>query len=128
MTDPTLISAIEAADARRAQATLAKDRATLEQVLADELLYVHGSAVGEDKALYIDRVCSGHYDYKALTGLRRNFRIFGEVALVDGDVRIQVVTAGNPRDFVSRYLQVWVLRNGAWQMVSWQSTPVPAAN
>lgn len=119
--------AIEALDDERSRATVAKDGATLSRILADDMLYVHGNAMGESKALYIERVTGGYYDYKALTSQRRNCRVYGDVVLVDGDVRIQVVTNGNPKDFVSRYLQAWVKRNGAWQMVSWQSTPVPAA-
>jgi ketosteroid isomerase-like protein len=121
--DPTLISAIEAADAERARATLAKDADTLGRLFGDDLLYVHGSAVAESKALYIERVCTGHYDYEELTSLRRNFRAYGDVVLVDGDVRIQVVSGGNRRDFVSRYLQAWAKRNGAWQMVSCSRHP-----
>ena len=124
--DAATISAIEALDAQRVRATLAKDAAALGRVLADDLLYVHSSAVAETKALYIERACTGHYDYKGLTSLRRNFRVYGDVVLVDGDVRIQVVVGGNTKDFVSRYLQVWAKRSGDWQMVSWQSTPVPA--
>ncbi len=127
MSDDT-IRTIEAIDARRNQAALAKDAATLREILADDMLYVHGSAVAEDKALYIERVChNGHYDYKLLENQRRNFRVYGDTVLVDGDVHIKVVTKGGPKDFVSRYLQAWVKRDGRWQMVSWQSTPIPAA-
>ena len=53
--------------------------------------------------------------------------MFGDMALVDGDARIQVVVKSGAKDFVTRYLQVWARRNGGWQMVSWQSTPIPAA-
>lgn len=122
-----IIRAIEAVDARRVEATIAKNAAALAETLADDLLYVHGNAVGETKAEYSDRVCNGHYDYRGLTSVRRRFRVYGDTALVDGDLRIQVVTQGVPKDFVSRYLQAWVKRDGRWQMVSWQSTPVPAA-
>ncbi len=123
----TDIQAIEAADARRCQAALDKDAATLRELMGDDLLYVHSSATAEDKATYIDRVVNGFYDYKGFTHIRRNFRVYGDVALVDGDVRIQVVVKGGLKDFVSRYLQAWARRDGRWQVVSWQSTPVPAA-
>jgi ketosteroid isomerase-like protein len=121
------IQAIEQADARRCTATIAKDAATLRELFGDDLLYVHSSATAEDKALYIERACTGFYDYQGITQLRRNFRIFGDMALVDGDARIQVVVKSGAKDFVTRYLQVWARRNGGWQMVSWQSTPLPAA-
>ena len=125
--DTNDIKAIEEADARRTKATLEKDTATLATLFGDDLLYVHGSGVAETKAQYIDLIGKGHYDYKALTQVRRSFRGFGDVVLVDGDVRIQVVVPSGARDFVSRYLQAWAKRDGRWQMVSWQSTPLPAA-
>jgi ketosteroid isomerase-like protein len=124
---PSVIAEIEAADARRQRATLDKDRATLAAVLGEDMIYVHGSGTAEGKALYIERVCDGWYDYQSLTGLQREFRVLGDTVLVNGDVRIHVIIQGKTdKQFVSRYLQVWARRAGAWQMVSWQSTPLPA--
>ena len=58
------IQAIEQADARRCAATIAKDAATLRELFGDDLLYVHSSATAEDKALYIERACTGFYDVR----------------------------------------------------------------
>jgi ketosteroid isomerase-like protein len=121
------IKAIEEADARRTKATLDKDTATLATLFGDDLLYVHGSGTAETKEQYIGLIASRHYDYRSLTQLRRSFRGYGDLVLVDGDVRIQVVVPAGERNFVSRYLQAWAKRDGRWQMVSWQSTPLPAA-
>lgn len=121
------IKAIEEADARRTKATLDKDTAALAALFGDDLLYVHGSGTAETKEQYIGLIASRHYDYRSLTQLRRSFRGYGDLVLVDGDVRIQVVVPTGERNFVSRYLQAWAKRDGRWQMVSWQSTPLPAA-
>ena len=121
------IKAIEDADARRTKATLDKDTAALAALFGDDLLYVHGSGTAETKEQYIGLIASRHYDYRSLTQLRRSFRGYGDLVLVDGDVRIQVVVPAGERNFVSRYLQAWAKRDGRWQMVSWQSTPLPAA-
>ncbi|MEI7447294.1 MAG: nuclear transport factor 2 family protein [Burkholderiales bacterium] len=127
MTDPRTIAELEALDDRRAAAAIAKDRATLEALLADDLRYVHSSATVEDKATYIERVCTGWYDYKSLDTRSREWRLYGDVALCNGEVRIQVVAKGAAKDFVSRYLQVWRREPQGWRMASWQSTLVPAA-
>ena len=121
------IKAIEEADARRAKATIDKDTATLQTLLGDDLLYVHGSGTSETKEQYIGLIASRHYDYRSLTQIRRSMRGYGDLVLVDGDVRIQVVVPTGERNFVSRYLQAWAKRDGRWQMVSWQSTPIPVA-
>ena len=125
--DTNDIKAIEEADARRTKATLDKDTAALAALFGDDLLYVHGSGTAETKEQYIGLIASRHYDYRSLTQLRRSFRGYGDLVLVDGDVRIQVVVPAGERNFVSRYLQAWAKRDGRWQMVSWQSTPLPAA-
>ena len=125
MTDE-VIREIEAADARRCRATIERDAATLEDLFGEDLLFVHAGAVAEDKARYIARVCRSAYRYRALTYLRRGFRVYGDTVLVDGDLRLQVDTPGGARDFVVRFLQAWVRRERRWQMVSWQSTPLRA--
>ena len=122
-----IIRTIGAIDARRCQAAIAKDRAVLDEILADDMVYVHSSAVAESKAQYIERATTGWYDYTGLTDRGRTFRVYGDTVLVNGDLRIQVTVKGTPKDFVSRYLQVWAKLAGRWQMVSWQSTPIPAA-
>lgn len=126
-TDQDIFATIERLDAERCAATIAVDRATLERLIGDDLRYVHSSGADESKALYLERVTGGYYDYKALTSIRRDFRRIGDVVLVNGDVDIDVVVERQRhRKFVSRYLQVWARRAGQWQMVSWQSTPLPA--
>jgi len=127
MTDPRTIAELEAIDDRRAAAAIAKDRATLEALLTDDMRYVHSSATVEDKATYIDRACTGWYDYKAFTVAKRDWRVWNDTALCNGEVRIQVVVKGGAKDFVSRYLQVWRREPQGWRMASWQSTLVPAA-
>lgn len=120
------IREIERLDADRIRATLGKDRATLERIVADDLLYVHTSATQEDKPLYLERVTGDYYKYQSLEYVKRSFRVLGETVLVNGDIRINVIVNGMARALLSRYLQVWAHRDGRWQMVSWQSTLVPA--
>ena len=57
----------------------------------------------------------------------RSSEVLGDVVLVNGDLRIDVEVKGTRKVVLSRYLQVWARRPGGWQMVSWQSVPVPAA-
>ena len=51
------IKAIEEADARRAKATIDKDTATLQTLLGDERLYVHGS--GFEGGVRLQGPCGG---------------------------------------------------------------------
>lgn len=121
------IQEIEALDAERCAATIAGNQAVLERLLSDDLRYTHSSAVAEDKATYLDRVCNGHYRYSGFTNLGRSVRVLGDVALVHGDVLIDVQVNNTQKRIHSRYLAVWRREGGRWQLLAWQSTGVPAA-
>ena len=125
MSDQDTIQHIEALDARRLKAILMRDFAALEPLIGDDLRYIHSSAVQEDKKQYLDKLTSGHYLYHGLDLQNREFRVLDDIVLVNGDLRIDVEVKGTRKTVLSRYLQVWARRPSGWQMVSWQSVPVP---
>ena len=126
MSDQDTIQHIEALDARRLKAILTRDFASLEPLIGDDLRYIHSSAVQEDKKQYLDKLTSGHYLYHGLDLQNREFRVLDDIVLVNGDLRIDVEVKGARKVVMSRFLQVWAKRPAGWQMVSWQSVPVPA--
>lgn len=121
------IAQIEALDTQRTQSILTRRFDTLEPLLGEDLRYIHSSAVQENKAQYLEKLTSGHYLYHGLDVQEREFRVLDDVVLVNGDLRIDVEVKGTRKVVLSRYLQVWARRASGWQMVSWQSVPVPAA-
>lgn len=126
MTDTELFEQILELDEARVAATLAGDIARIEPLIGSTLRYVHSSGTDEDRALYLQRLADGFYDYQQLVSVARAFRRFGDVVLVNGDVDIDVIVREKGRkQFRSRYLQAWALEGGSWRMVSWQSTPLP---
>lgn len=124
MSDKEVIQEIEALETKRCQAILKCDYKTLESLMGEDLLYVHSSAVQENKKQYLEKLASGHYVYHGLDALEREFRVIGDVVLVNGDLRITVEVTGTMKVVMSRYLQVWAKRSLGWQMVSWSSVPI----
>ena len=61
MSDKDTIAQIETLDAKRAACILARDFAGLEPMIAEDLRYVHSSAVLENKQEYLAKLASGHY-------------------------------------------------------------------
>jgi hypothetical protein len=51
---------------------------------------------------------------------------FGETVVLTGIAQIKVVSNGTPNAFGVRFTDVYAKRNGRWQMVTWQSTRLPA--
>ena len=54
-----------------------------------------------------------------------DIRIYGDTAVVIGRWRGLGVNNGEAFDYRARYVSVWLRRDGRWQMVSDQSTPIP---
>ena len=127
MNESEVITQIEALEARRLAATMAGNAAELAVLLGDDMRYVHSSGTDETKAELLAKLASGHYVYKALEPGHRDFRVFGDVVLVNGNIRIEVVSGGKDKLLQCRYLQAWAKRGGTWQMVAWQSTQSPVA-
>jgi hypothetical protein len=62
-------------------------------------------------------------DFAALGQLLAD--VYGNTAVITGAGRFRVTARGEKLDNQLRYTNVWVLRDGRWQMVSWQSTKIP---
>jgi len=113
-------------DARRMQAMVAKDVATLEALIADDLVYTHSSARLDTKKTLIDNMLSGATVYAACDPSEVTAQDLGDTVVLTGIAAIKVVVSGTPNAFRVRFTDVYARRGGRWQMVTWQSTRLPA--
>jgi ketosteroid isomerase-like protein len=117
---------ILALEGRRYAAMTAQDAAALAQLLHDDLVYTHSSAIIDTKQSYVEGVRSGKFRYRKIERSEEKVRVYGDSALVTGRAAIEVEVDGKPKSLKLRYLNVWVKQAGAWKMVAWQSTSIPA--
>lgn len=118
---------ILALENRRYKAMVEKDFAALGELLADDLVYTHSNAVVDSKASYIEGIRNKRWDYAGAERPEEKIEVFVDCARVTGHVRLTLNNAdGGTRKVNGRFLNMWVRRNGTWQMVAWQSTPIPA--
>jgi ketosteroid isomerase-like protein len=113
-------------DRKRMQAMAAKDIATLETLLADDLVYTHSSARLDTKQSLIVGMTSGSTVYTAVEPSNVKAQDFGDTVVLTGECQIKVTANGAPNAFGVRFTDVYARRNGRWQMVTWQSTRLPA--
>jgi len=112
-------------DKKRMQAMAKKDVATLQSVLADDLIYTHSSARLDTKKSLIDNMTSGATVYTSVEPSDVKAQDLGDTVVLTGIAQIKVTANGNPLAFGVRFTDVYAKRDGRWQMVTWQSTKLP---
>ena len=113
-------------ESRRYRAMCEADAKTLEELLGDSLVYTHSYGGADTKASYLDGIRSKKWVYQEVERPIEDIQVHGDCAVVTGQVRIQLLSGGQPKKLNSRFTNVWVKGRQAWQMIAWQSTPLPA--
>ncbi len=113
-------------ESRRYRAMCEADAQTLDQLLADSLVYTHSYGGADSKASYLDGIRSKKWVYREIERPVEDIQMHGDCAVVTGQVRIELLSDGKPKTLNSRFTNVWVKGAKGWQMVAWQSTPLPA--
>ncbi len=110
---------------RRFQAMIDADMAVLDQLLADSLVYTHSYGGSDSKATYLEGVRSKRWVYRKVERPVENIQVHGDCAIITGQSRIELVAEGKPKTLNSAYTNVWIKGPKGWQMIAWQSTPLP---
>lgn len=123
--DDAVIREIRALEDRRYQAMTDADIGTLQELLSDDLAYGHSDATRDTKKGYLDKLASGHFDYGPLDHPESGVTVHGDVVLVTGDMRGEVLVQGKVRVLNSSALAVWARENGRWALLAFQPTKYP---
>lgn len=124
--DPVTASEALAAEDARYEAQTANDFAAMEKLFGSDLVYIHSSAVVDNKATYIDSMRSGTVKYRIMRRSGVKVRTYGCIAILSGQANFDVTVKGKDLSVDLRFHTVWAKRGGGLQFVSWQATRVPA--
>ena len=105
-------------DKKRMLAMAAKDFATLNAVLADDLIYTHSSARLDTKKSLIGNMQSAATVYTSVEPSEVKAQDLGDAVVLTGIAQIKVMSNGTPNAFGVRFTDVDARRNGRWQMVT----------
>lgn len=123
MLNPTQIEALEQ---RRCAAMIADDVGTLNDLLDESLIWIHGSAKQDSKTSFLAGFGGPVPKYLEIKRSDVVVRCFGDAAVVNGVQTMRCIIQGAERNMVNRYVNVWSAHSGEPKMVAWQTTPVPA--
>jgi ketosteroid isomerase-like protein len=106
---------------QRISAMVKKDVATLDALLADDMSYTHSGGTTDTKASFIKLIKErGRYlgvDYANTQVITSG----ANAVIVRGIAQIRLE---NTPAYPVIFVDVWVLRDGAWKMLAWQATRV----
>ena len=120
----TAEEALKAEDMRYAAQT-SNDFAALERMFSPDLIYVHSSAIVDNKQSYIDSMRTGTVIYKTMRQSDVVVRTAGCLAILTGNGNYDVQVNGKDMNVQLRFHSIWQKKDGAMQYLSWQSTRIP---
>jgi uncharacterized protein (TIGR02246 family) len=108
-------------------ATVACDAAALAKLMADDAMFVHGNAVVQSRAEFLDAAAQRRFRIASFEIIDPKVVFFDGGAVVTGleDIVLAPRAAGEqPQKVRMRVSGVWVIRPDGWQLLLNQSTPV----
>jgi catechol 2,3-dioxygenase-like lactoylglutathione lyase family enzyme len=119
--DTSVIDELLAIEKQRCQAVSTNDRKVLEELLADDLLHTHVTGRTEDKATYLAAL-SGRPRRTSRGPLSVNVQ--GDVAVMAGQQTNSFESDDGGPDVLreAHALQVWVRREGRWQLLAFSAS------
>ena len=91
---------ISAAEQALYRAMIARDFEALDAILADDVVYVHSTAVAETKAGYLAGVRNGLYEYDSIESDEVAVALHGDVAVQTGKSKMSVGARGQPKTLI----------------------------
>jgi Domain of unknown function (DUF4440) len=120
----TADEALHGEDARYAAQT-SRDFTSLQQLIGDDLVYIHSSAIVDDKDSYIETQRVGTVIYRTMRRSDVTVRTYGCLAMITGLANFDVTNKGQDISVELRFHSIWAKRAGGVQFVSWEATRVP---
>jgi ketosteroid isomerase-like protein len=112
-------------DEERRAALIAGDFATLDRLLADDLVHVHGTGLPDGKAHYFQDLRET-FEFVEITRGKTDVRFYGDAAILTGPMvhKVRLKSTGDIVTMAAFGIQIWERRTGGWKQVFYQATPV----
>jgi Domain of unknown function (DUF4440) len=121
----TAEEALASEDARYA-AQMGDDFGAMQKLIGDDLVYIHSSAVVDNKTSYIDSMKSGAVKYRVMRRSDVTVRTYRCIAIISGLGNFDVTVKGQDVAVEIRFHSIWAKRDNGLQFISWEATRTPA--
>ncbi|WP_415410275.1 nuclear transport factor 2 family protein [Synechococcus sp. A10-1-5-9] len=115
------IEDVNKAEDYRYTVEIAKNRPEIEKILGAEFFYNQPDGTYKTRSAYIESTLKDSMTQAERYNVKTE--VIGNTAIVQGNAKVLVDLEGKLTPFDLRYLNVWVYRDGRWQLVARQSAP-----
>jgi ketosteroid isomerase-like protein len=106
------------------EAVVKADVALLERVLHDDYVHHRPRGTVENRAQYLENRKARRVDFESLVPDEIKVRVYGDTAIVTGRSTAKGKDQYGKMDEQRRWTRVLVRRDGRWQFVHFQATPI----
>lgn len=117
--------ALREANARYDRAIVAADRVALEQMLAEDYVYVTAEGEVRDRAATIAQHVSGRVRVESPGSEEVRVRWLGDHVLVTGRFRGRLTMGEHSAPIDERYSSIWQRQGGVWRLRHEHASPIP---
>jgi ketosteroid isomerase-like protein len=114
---------VEDLERQRWIALMGVDLDRLARLYADDLVYTHSNGVRDTKESFLELLRSQTLRYTRLEPRESTINLYGDLAVVTGDVEIEALTATGVHETVVGYTAVWARVGDEIMHVAWHSSP-----
>ena len=107
------------------KAIVRKDRAAIEENMAEDFRQIDGQGNVETRRSFVDDLLAPDLSIDPYTVADFDVRLYGDVALLSGRTRMTGRYQGKPFSSHYRYIDIYVRRDGRWRIVSVQISKLP---
>src|SRR5262249_43315883 len=106
------------------EAIVKADIAFLERVLHEDYIHIRPRGTVENRAQYLENRKTGRVDFELLVADEIKVRLYGDTAVVTGRSTAKGKDSQGGIDEQRRWPRVFLRREGRWQLVHFQGTPI----
>jgi hypothetical protein len=101
------------------------DVKTLQSLLDDRYIHIHGTSLVESKSQFLEAFSTGARKYDPITIEDPKIRIFNQTALMNGHFRLKAYTKDRTLEGVNRFTLVMTKSSQGIKIISFQATAIP---
>jgi ketosteroid isomerase-like protein len=117
-------ASILALDKQWSDAIVKGDTATLEKLLADDLVYAHATGIVDTKKSYIAKIKERRQVYKSFEQHNPQVNIYKDSAVTFSHVRVTGTNQAGAFDDKIMLIHFWVKQNNTWRLAGHQTTKI----